>query len=153
MTRARLFAAAAFALASTPTQAANCSISALPVAFGGYNPLAVSAADAVGQVTVTCTNLVSLLLTYSVSLSRGAGSFASREMANGANRLRYNLYTDPTRLIVWGDGSAGTSKVTNTFLAVLLGVSASHTVYGRVPALQNVAIGGYSDTITATVEW
>jgi len=37
------------------------------------------------------------------------------------------------------------------YLVVLLGVTVNHTVYGRVPALQNVAVGSYSDNITVTL--
>ncbi len=72
-------------------------------------------------------------------------------MASGANRLNHNLYTDATRLTVWGDGGAGTSLVSNSIVLVLLGVTVNHTVFGRVPALQNAAVGNYSDNITVTL--
>lgn len=59
--------------------------------------------------------------------------------------LSYNLYIDPTRLLVWGDGSGLTTTVTN------LALSADHTVYGRIPAQQNVTAGSYADLIVVTV--
>jgi spore coat protein U-like protein len=146
--------AAACLLAAPAASALSCSVSAQALGFSGYNPLSASNTDAVGDVAVNCTNLLSLLVTYNVSLSAGTnGTFAARKMASGANRINYNLYTDPTRLIVWGDGTAGTVKVGNTFLVVLLGITAHHTVYGRIPALQNVGVGSYTDTITVTLEF
>lgn len=154
MKRARALFAAACLFGCGAAHAASCSISAQSVGFGNYDPLAAPSTDANGQVTVTCSNLINLLLTYSVSLSSGtSGSYATRKMASGANRINYNLFLDPTRLIVWGDGTAGTLKVGNTYLITVLGVSANHTVYGRMPARQNVPVGAYSDTITATVEY
>ena len=133
-------------------QPVTCTVSATPVSFGSYNVFNASPLDATGTITVHCTNLVSLFVNYTVKLSKGlSSSYAPRQMANGANRLDYDLYTDATRLTVWGDGSAGTSFISNGFLVVLLGVTANHTVYGRVPALQNVAVGSYSDNITVTL--
>ena len=137
---------------STAARAVSCNVSATPVAFGSYNVFNASPLDATGTITVHCTNLLALFVNYTVKLSKGlSGSYAPRQMANGANRLNYNLYTAATRLNVWGDGSAGTSFVSDGFLAVLLGVTRNHTVYGRVPALQNVAVGSYSDNITVTL--
>ncbi|MGH2375223.1 MAG: Csu type fimbrial protein [Gammaproteobacteria bacterium] len=137
---------------STAARAVSCNVSATPVSFGSYNVLNAAPLDATGTVTVTCNGLLGLLVSYNIRLSAGlSGTYAPRQMANGANRLNHNLYTDATRLIVWGDGSAGTSLVSNSIVLVLLGVTVNHTVYGRVPALQNVAVGNYSDNITVTL--
>jgi len=140
-------------LAPMQSWAVSCTTSAQPVAFGNYDPLSASATDSTGDVSVTCTNLVSLFVNYTVSLSTGGGSYATRQMASGANRLNYNLYTDLTHLLVWGDGTSGTSKVSAGFLVVVLGITAHHTVYGRIPARQNASVGSYSDTITVTVNY
>ena len=137
---------------STAARAVSCNVSATSVAFGSYNVFNASPLNATGTITVHCTNLLALFVNYTIKLSKGlSGSYAPRQMANGANRLNYNLYTDATRLTVWGDGSGGMSFVSDSFLAVLLGVTLNHTVYGRVPALQNVAVGSYSDNITVTL--
>lgn len=137
---------------STAARAQSCTVSATSVSFGSYNVFNASPLDATGTITVRCTGLVGLLVSYNIKLSAGlSGSYAPRKMASGANRLNYNLYTAATRLTVWGDGSAGTSFVSNTITLLLLGVTVNHTVYGRVPALQNVAVGSYSDNITVTL--
>jgi spore coat protein U-like protein len=150
----RCLAAAALIAPIQAWAALSCTTSAQAVAFGNYDPLSSLPTDSTGQVSVTCTNLVNLLVSYTVALSTGvSGSYSNRQLASGSNRLNYNLYTDLTHLLVWGDGTSGTSTVSNTFLVVLAGITANHTVYGRIPARQNVAVGSYSDTITVTVTY
>lgn len=132
---------------ATPT-AAQCSASANSVAFGNYNALSGLAVDSVGSVSVSCL----LSLGYTVSLSSGgAGSFSPRQLINGGNTLNYNLYTDPTYLTIWGDGSGGTATVSGSIGLLLLPVN--HVVYGRIPAGQNAAAGSYTDTISVTVTY
>jgi spore coat protein U-like protein len=141
-------------LAPMQSWAVSCTTSAQAVAFGNYDPLSALPTDSTGDVSVTCTNLISLFVNYTVSLSTGvSGSYATRQMASGSNRLNYNLYTDLTHLLVWGDGTSGTSQVSAGFLVVVLGITAHHTVYGRIPARQNASVGSYSDTITVTVNF
>lgn len=133
---------------------AACSVSASAVAFGNYNPLSVLPQDAVGQVSVNCSFLVSLLTTYTVKLSTGGSSqYSTRVMSSGGNTLNYNLYTDALRLIVWGNGTGGSGFVSNTQLIGLGGFTGNHPVYSRVPAQQNVAPGNYSDTIVVTLDY
>jgi spore coat protein U-like protein len=61
--------------------------------------------------------------------------------------LTYNLYTDASRLISWGDGSGGSSTVSMT------GAAADIPVYGRMAARQNVPAGAYADTIVVTITY
>lgn len=136
---------------------ASCSASAVPTLFGSYNPLSASANDSTGSVTVTCgINAIAILQSYTVALSTGSsGSYAPRRLHAGASTLQYQLYRDAGRTSVWGDGSGGTAIVSGGFLlSVLVPVSATHTVYGRLPGLQTTATAGsYTDTITVTVTY
>lgn len=122
---------------------AGCTINVVSVAFGDYDVFRQQDAETTGAVSVTCAPSAS----YTISLSAGFGTFASRVMTNGSYQLEYNLFTDPQRLTVWGDGSSGTATVSDT------GTGGSYTVYALVPALQNVTAGSYSDTITVTVTY
>jgi spore coat protein U-like protein len=132
---------------ATPA-AAQCSASANGVAFGSYNALSGLAVNSVGNVSVSCL----LSLGYNISLSSGgAGSFSPRRLNNGGNTLNYNLYTGPTYLTVWGDGSGGTATVSGSIGFLLIPVN--HVVYGRIPAGQNAAAGSYTDTISVTVTY
>ncbi|MEQ1439345.1 spore coat U domain-containing protein [Fontimonas sp. SYSU GA230001] len=131
-----------------------CTVSTSPVVFGSYNPISGAAVDSTGTVTVTCTAVVSISVNYSIALGTGlGGSFAPRRMTSGANTLPYNLYTSASRSTVWGDGSGGTSTVSDGYTLGLLLVTRNYTVYGRIPASQNVAAGAYADTIVVTVTY
>lgn len=126
---------------------AQCSATTLGVAFGGYDPFSGAAVDSAGTVTVTCL----LNIGYSVSLSRGSSaSYSPRTLVNGGNALDYNLFLDAARSTIWGDGTGGTSIVSDS-IALLL--PNDHTIYGRIPGAQNPAAGSYADTITVTVTY
>jgi spore coat protein U-like protein len=142
--------------ASAQFASASCNASAQPVAFGNYNPLASGPNDSAGTVNVTCSLVLglSLLVSYNISLSTGgSGSYAARSMSSGSNALSYNLFTDATRLLVWGNGAGGTSRISNSYLLGALPIVSNHPVYGRIPAGQNVPPGVYGDTILVTVEY
>lgn len=135
----------------------SCSVAInSQVAFGVYNPLPGSAADTAGRFTVTCDVTLGVLDTYTVALGKGgSGSYAPRKMASGANTLSYNLYLDAARTTVWGDGSGGTSLVSDGSLLGLLGHYVRvYDVYGRILANQQTAHpGSYADTVTITVTY
>lgn len=132
---------------------AVCTATALGVAFGTYNPLSATPLDSSGQVTVTCTG-ISLLISYDILLSTGgSGSYAPRKMTVLSNNLDYNLYTASNRATVWGNGTGGTSVITDGYVLSLGTVIRNYPVYGQVPAQQNVATGSYADTIIVTVNY
>jgi Uncharacterized secreted protein len=67
-------------------------------------------------------------------------------MTIGTSDLAYNLYTDPSRTLVWGDGINGSD----------VSVSGSRIdlpIYGRIGARQNVPEGQYVDTIVLTISY
>lgn len=134
--------------------AAACTVSApIPVNFGTYDVFALLPTASTGTIDVQCTG-VAISLSYTVNLNPGLyGTLATRQMANGSNRLNYNLYIDLTHLLIWGDTTNGTLNATG--LCLLTGTcNNSHTVYGQIPALQtNAGTGAYSDTITVTVTY
>ncbi len=141
-----------------------CTISASPVSFGSYSHLDAFPADSSGSLSLECQEVGLLtdptLLNYEISLSTGgAGSYNPRQLASGAQALNYNLYTDLSRSVIWGDGTSGTSTQTGMLLVpgcVLMicpTVQQNETVYSRAPAGQIVPAGSYSDAITVTVTY
>lgn len=123
---------------------AACGVDTVSVAFGAYDPISGLAADGVGSVVVSCEPAAS----YSIALSAGGGSYAARLLTAGAANLQYNLYSNPSHSMVWGDGSAGTVTVDGT------GTGATHHVYGRIPGSQTAAVAGaYSDLVLVTVDF
>jgi spore coat protein U-like protein len=121
--------------------AAECSLNIIGLTFGGYDPFSATDTDITGSVSVTCDTETSVQL----SLSAGFGPFTARQMKNGNSTLFYNLFTDPSHFSIWGDGSPGTSRVGFS------GTAGAQTIYGRIPARQNVSVGTYADTITVTL--
>ena len=138
-------------LAVSANVSATCSISTTALAFGSYDPVGTHAAsplDGAGSVVVTCTNGASTTVTLGQGSHANTGSTDAvplRRMASGASFLSYSIYQDSPRSSVWGN-TAGTG-VGHTGL----GTATSISVYGRVPAGQNVASGAYTDTVVATV--
>lgn len=152
MRRAALTLAAALALAAPPARAAQCSVAADPVLFGIHVPTAPGPTDSTGQVNVTCTGVVH---DYMMSLSPGGGgSYAQRRLASALGRsIPYQLFLDPSRTTIWGDGTGGSSPLVGSALKSRR--TDSYPIYGRIPALQYPlpAPGLYNDTILVTISW
>lgn len=132
--------------------AANCTISTTAVAFGAYDPIVTNKSTALvsnGKVTTICTNGSAVKVTLGQGLSADTGSTDAiplRQLASGANRLSYFLYSDLGLTTVWGNTDATGKADTGT------GVASELTVYGRMPANQNKPVGAdYADTVVATV--
>lgn len=123
--------------------AASCTVNTVGVAFGSYDVFKKGATNSTGRIRLKCSSSLS----YTIALSAGAGTMASRVMTHGADDLQYNLYTDSTRTTVWGDGTSGSVTMRG------LGNQVAYTVYARIPARQNVPAGSYSDTVTVTVTY
>ncbi|BCT93540.1 hypothetical protein LYSHEL_25640 [Lysobacter helvus] len=139
-------------------QAQTCTITTTAVAFGVYDPQATGALDGTGSVRLDCSNYG----TVNVALDDGgATSYPARRMTtpSGPDLLGYQLYTDNARSIVWGDGATAATDTVNCFIGIssdgcvstLFSLRATRTIYGRIPALQNVGIGNYSDTVRLTI--
>jgi spore coat protein U-like protein len=151
------------ALAATATSnftvqasvAAGCMISTTTLNFGAYDPVVANATtprDANGSVTVRCTKGSVSTIGISQGANSASGSSALvplRQMASGAERLRYDLYRTSVGTDVWGD--IGTTNV-KTYTATNNG-NQTFTIFGRIPADQDVATGDYSDTVTATISF
>ncbi|HJV24992.1 MAG TPA: spore coat U domain-containing protein [Aromatoleum sp.] len=137
-------------------QTSSCTASASATNFGTYSPTSPSALDGTGNVQVSCSllGIISILVSYQIQLSAGAsGSSAGRTLAGPGASLNYNLYTNASRTAIWGDGSGGSSTVSDGYLLGLLTTVKNYPVFGRIVAGQNVPSGSYSDTIVVTVNY
>jgi spore coat protein U-like protein len=133
--------ASLLAIATPYAHPAGCSVSTVGLNFGNYDVFSTLDDDITGTIDVSCQASTS----YSISLSSGSGTYSARTLLSAGNLLNYNLYIDPTRLTIWGDGSAATGTVSGS------GTTGSYTVYGRIPARQNAVVGIYADIVTVTV--
>jgi spore coat protein U-like protein len=143
---------AALVLLAPATARAACTVTATPVTFGVYIPFSGVATNSTGSVTVHCNGAYTnpYRIALNAGLNSGGGSFANRRMKSGVSFLSYQLYTDAAHTIIWGDGTGGSVVVS---VSCTGNCTKTQTVYGRIPALQGVAPGGYVDTTTVTVSF
>ena len=125
--------------------AADCEATVSLVDFGRLD--LERGGNVSGEVIVTCDQPGP----FSVALSAGTGDYRLRKMqGSDGSELVYNLFVDPGRRRVWGDGvSAGTQTIR--------GESDGRRpliipVYGLVPPRQSVLTGAYSDNLLVTVD-
>jgi spore coat protein U domain-containing protein, fimbrial subunit CupE1/2/3/6 len=118
----------------------SCTVSTTGVLFGTYNVFDSTSKDSTGSVTYRCTYSPSQVR---IDISTGSSnSYAQRTMRNGTQVLNYNLYRDAARSLVWGTHSPLIASCTTVV-----------TIYGRVPAQQDVGAGTYSDTLVVTLDF
>jgi spore coat protein U-like protein len=137
------------ALFASDASAQSCTISATSVNFGNYNVFDGSPLDSTGTISYRCNAQASNI---TVALTRGGSStFSPRRMFKGVEVLTYNLFRNAARTNVWGDGTSGTAVYSRANPPNNSNVNL--TVYGRVPAGQDVSAGTFSDTVTAVINF
>lgn len=128
------------------TVEADCTIAVNDLTFPTVNDLTPAvAASTTG--TVTCTGISPVSVSFDPGTG-GASTFATRQMALGADTINYNLYADAAHTQILGDGSTGT--VTIDFTST--GAADGFDVFAETAPTQNPKPAGtYTSTITATV--
>jgi spore coat protein U-like protein len=139
-----------------------CTLNVAGMSFGTYNPTSTAALGTMTSGTLLCT-YTGTGFTATITVSTGnSGSYATRHMVQGAQALNYNVYLDPGHTVIFGNGSAGTDdftvcypggSVVCTGTTVQSGVTYTGTVYGLIPAGQNIRAGAYADSLVVTVTY
>ena len=145
-----LLAAVAVGMTSASASAlSSCAIMGVTgMSFGAYDTQNSRPVDSTGAVSIRCTGVDSMD-SVQIHLGRGgANSSIARSMRYGNDRLAYNLYVDAQRTLVWGDGTGGTAIYSRRPPD---GREVSVPVFGRIPPLQSVVPGPYSDMVVVTV--
>jgi spore coat protein U-like protein len=130
---------------------AGCKVSSTPINFGSYDVFSPSATTSTGTISLSCAPKANVEI--AIGAGSSSGSFYPRTMQHAglSDHLEYNLFTDPGRTQVWGDGTHGTSHVhlqnvkNNNTLPVI--------IYGMIVPQQNVATGSYSDQLMVTITY
>ena len=147
--------------------AAKCVMSNIAnLDFGSYDPVVNNASSNLPgstSFTLTCTKNASPSIELSAGNSFGQNLAAKRSMTNGTagpgNYLSYDLYvpsgagnssTATPTASLWGDGTSGTSPFAPSVPSV---AAQTITIFGAVTAGQDVPVGSYSDSVTATVNF
>jgi len=129
---------------------AACTISVSSgVNFGTYDVFRVAPLDSAGQIRWRCDFLTFPRVRITITPGQGL-SFRPRRMFSGTEPLRYNLFLDAARTRIWGDESNGTEAYYQQDWG--LGWS-TVSVFGQVEALQDAAVGAYSDTAMVVINY
>jgi spore coat protein U-like protein len=148
----RIFFITSIVLWAFECSAFNCSVSTTPIAFS-YDVFNTFRTDSTGSITVNCNNPEKKPIAIMIAISTGgSGIFTPRQMktVTGTDSLNYNLYTDPSRATIWGDGTGASATVNSV---VTRDTTLSPIIYASIPPLQNVRVGNYSDLLVVTVSW
>lgn len=137
---------------------ANCTVSATNLSFGSYDPVTTNAATgsdayANASLTVACTrNAANVWIGLDAGSNGASAVGTTRAMSAGSgNFLNYELYTanpNPAPGAAWGN-----TALTGKSYIPTSSAPAALTVYGREPKGQDAAVGSYTDTITATINY
>jgi len=146
------------AAATTPAEATvSCTVNPAPLAFGQFTPIDNAVHDSDTTIAVDCvSDAGSEQASVTVALDGGTGGQVSRrQMQSGGWGLRYNIFTDPARSTVWGDGGSGVTPGAVLTLAVPGQPQRQEfTAYGRVEGGQSTApVGTYADSVVVAVTY
>ena len=152
MSHVKSLLAALALLASPQAFAGTCSFTPAGgtlVNFGTYFAL-TGDKDAQANLNFTCLPTgLELTVAYTVQISAGLSANAlQRRLYFGGSALAYNLFTDPARTQVFGDGNGGTSVVAGSCTALC-----PVPVYGRLYGAQSGPAGPYSDAVTVQINF
>lgn len=127
------------------------------LAFGTYDAITALPNDSVTTVSAVCTRSGgprNVSVTVQLSQGTNGNGVNARRLANAGTPgeyLNYGLFRDTGRSAVWGF-SAGVDTVSQALsIDNNSSATATFTIYGRIPAQQDAAVGSYGDSVTITV--
>lgn len=130
---------------------ARCSVSSTSVIFANYDVFSSTAATGTGSITLSCSPAANVEIAVGASFNSGAFSPRRMKHAVYSDTLDYNLYTSPTMIQIWGDGTNGTA--TAAYNNVKKSNIPPVSIYGKIVPLQNIPAGSYSDQLTITITY
>ena len=147
-----LVAMVAGALLSAVPAHAECSVESGKIDFPAYDVYGTTPIDGVGELRYMCSpDQKDVTPTIRIVFGPATDGTFTRVMSHGSEKLKYNVYLDPSRTAIWGDGSAGTMTYVAACCAV--GKFAVLSMYGRIPAGQDVEAGNYVDSLLMNLEF
>lgn len=144
-----LLAWPAMAIAQPPP-GDSCRIRSPGIDFGVYSALDPFPRMVTTQIDVDCRGGGAGAVRVTISPGH-SGNPLDRTLDQGNARLHYNLYIDPARRLVAGDGTTGTVALIPVFRS--FGGRNLFRIYAVIPPRQAVPAGDYADTLTIEVEF
>lgn len=134
----------------------TCSVSVSDIDFGLYDPALGAPLRTTGSVSVSCIpdpgDKGPAKTTVMIGPSFNSGLVATRQMLepDSGDLLIYNIFTDNTYTVVWGDGTGG-SQIVKKNVSQKKPLNA--ILYCEIPTGQFLSGGVYDDVITIDVLW
>jgi spore coat protein U-like protein len=152
-------ALAALLAGASPARAATlCTGASTSISLGAYYGDTATPVDSIGSFALRCARNggpQNITITMRIGASANGGSIANRQLLGTSwpDLLAYNLYRDALRQAVWGE-TVGVDSVTLPLSVPNNGTAtATFTIYGRIPGLQNVHAGFYADSLVVTIDY
>ncbi len=118
------------------------------IAFGNVTSTSAQFDLAAVNVLVNCTTGTP----YTIGMDFGlGGTFGSRDMQSGANRLKYNVFTDNARSIAFT--AVGAFGTVGNFSGNGTNSSVSVPIYPSILTQSTPATGAYTDTLVVTLQY
>jgi spore coat protein U-like protein len=133
-----------------------CSLAVTALQFGDYVPYRIGATDSTATLVVTCTTSSPTIGQVDGSIAMGGASPASdRTIGNGVHALQYQLYLDPARSRIWGNGiDQGNILPITGIVSSAAPFRQTITIYGRIPGRNmSAAAVDYAGVMTATLDY
>jgi spore coat protein U-like protein len=134
--------------AASPRAQTGCKLKVRPFDFGPFVDGSASSITTSAIFELKCSNIGTAAPVVSAGPSATTGDYQNRRMNGpGGSQLRYQVFTNPSRTIVWGDGTRDTQAI----VASTPGDNKTFTVYGELFGNQYGEVGRYGDAIVVTV--
>jgi spore coat protein U-like protein len=150
---------AAIGLAAAAGHAATtCGVTPMSMSLGTYYGDSAVATDSIGSLVVRCSRdggPQNISITMALGASATSGSTANRRLlqVGGADMLAYNLYRDASRISVWGQATGVDTVTRNASIPNKSSLDVTFNIYGRIPGLQSVYAGTYTDSLLVTISY
>ena len=126
----------------------GCQFMSVPALnFGFYDPADGTDTLTSDTFTVKCNGNIDETITASTGANSGDYNNRLMRGGEGNDTLRYQIYIDAARTIIWGDGTGNSSPIVFHENGAFNDV----TIYASMPAGQSAGNGAYSDTVTITI--
>jgi spore coat protein U-like protein len=133
---------------AAPRRSESCRLNTRPLNFGSYEDGSTESVLTTATIDLVCRGIGETShAIVTAGPSANTGTYQDRQLANGESRLRYQVYINASRTIVWGDGTQDTQPV----IAPAPATNRSFTVYGGIFNGQSGEVGRYSDVLRITV--
>ncbi len=138
---------------ATAQAAISCNISA-PSITSSYPPNSPTIIITQASYSITCTRGLIIdptTTTYSVKVNNGSQpSGANNNAIFGANKIRYDLYTNSSCSTPWKGGTTIPSPAGTITMSGLTSTTVIQNFWMCIPAAQAPAAGTYTDSVTMT---